>query len=207
MLGSRSTPWARRTARLDHIVHHRGVLSLGRRPAASFARRLMLPVSNHILLRVVRRRGLRPFVPPRVIGNDDWAWQRNQRYGTIAKPSWLLTGGKTTQRTCSDSRSQLSTHPVRAQPGPTGTARWSDTEPTKFRPIRNFVGQGKPNGSRLIRPTLLKIGRVRFSRAVGLVQPVVVSAATAANPSSAASRACAMSASVCAAQRNMLCLG
>ena len=35
------TPWGRRTARLDHIVHHLG-LALGGRPAASFARRLML---------------------------------------------------------------------------------------------------------------------------------------------------------------------
>ena len=49
-------PWARRTARLDHIVHHLG-LALGGRPKASFARRLMLPVSNDTLLRVVRRRG------------------------------------------------------------------------------------------------------------------------------------------------------
>jgi hypothetical protein len=30
-------PWARRTARLDQIVHHLG-LALGGRPAASFAR-------------------------------------------------------------------------------------------------------------------------------------------------------------------------
>ncbi|MFG1240272.1 ISL3 family transposase [Xanthobacter autotrophicus DSM 597] len=75
-------PWARRTARLDHIVHHLG-LALGGRPAASFARRLMLPVSNDTLLRVVRRRGNRHFVPPTIIGIDDWAWRRNQRYGTI----------------------------------------------------------------------------------------------------------------------------
>jgi len=32
-------PWARRTARLDLLVHHLG-LALGGRPAASFARRL-----------------------------------------------------------------------------------------------------------------------------------------------------------------------
>jgi transposase len=44
---------ARRTARLECIVHHLG-LALGGRPAASFARRLMLPVSNDTLLRVVR---------------------------------------------------------------------------------------------------------------------------------------------------------
>lgn len=75
-------PWARRTARLDHIVHHLG-LALGGRPAACFARRLMLPVSNDTLLRLVRRRGRPRFVPPTVIGIDDWAWRRNQRYGTI----------------------------------------------------------------------------------------------------------------------------
>src|SRR5271169_2214548 len=72
----------RRTARLDHIVHHLA-LALGGRPAASFARRLMLPVSNDTLLRLVRRRGSPRFEAPTVVGIDDWAWRRNQRYGTI----------------------------------------------------------------------------------------------------------------------------
>jgi hypothetical protein len=45
-------PWARRTARLDYVVHHLG-LALGGRPAASFAQRLMFPVSNDRLLRAV----------------------------------------------------------------------------------------------------------------------------------------------------------
>ena len=75
-------PWARRTARLDHIVHHLG-LALGGRPAASFARRLMVPASRDTLLRAVRRRCSPRFVPPAVIGIDDWAWRRNQRYGTL----------------------------------------------------------------------------------------------------------------------------
>ena len=75
-------PWARRTARLEHIVHHLG-LALGGRPAAGFARRLMVPVSNDTLLRVVRRRGGPRFAPPAVVGVDDWAWRRNQRYGTL----------------------------------------------------------------------------------------------------------------------------
>lgn len=75
-------PWARRTARLDSIVHCLG-LALGVRPAANFARRLMVPVSNDTLLRVVRRRGCLPFPAPTVVGIDDWAWKRNQRYGTI----------------------------------------------------------------------------------------------------------------------------
>lgn len=48
-----------------------------------FAGRVMMPVSNDTLLCVVRRRGCPPFPAPNVIGIDDWAWRRNQRYGTI----------------------------------------------------------------------------------------------------------------------------
>ena len=73
---------ARRTARLECLVHHLG-LALGGRPAASFAKRLMLPVSNDTLLRVVRRRARRPMEPLTVAGIDDWAFRRNCRYGTI----------------------------------------------------------------------------------------------------------------------------
>lgn len=75
-------PWARRSSRLQKIVHYVG-LALGGRPGQSLARRLLLPVSNDTLLRVVRRCGAPRFVPPTVIGIDDWAWRRNQRYGTI----------------------------------------------------------------------------------------------------------------------------
>ena len=73
---------ARRTLRLDAIVHHLGV-ALGGRPAASLARRLMLPVSKDTLLRVVRRHARRDGSPLHVIGIDDWAWKRGQRYGSI----------------------------------------------------------------------------------------------------------------------------
>ncbi len=75
-------PSARRTARLESIVHHLG-LALGGRPAASFAKRLMLPVSKDTLLRVVRHRSRPPADPLRVIGIDDWAWRRNHRYASI----------------------------------------------------------------------------------------------------------------------------
>jgi transposase len=66
-------PFARRTSRLEGLVHHLG-LALGGRPGQSFARRLLLPVSKDTLLRVVRRHAAAPATEPRVIGIDDWYW-------------------------------------------------------------------------------------------------------------------------------------
>jgi transposase len=74
--------FARCTTRLECIVHQLG-LALGGRPAANLARRLMLPVSNDTLLRVVRRHATWQPGPSTVIGIDDWAFKRGQRYGTI----------------------------------------------------------------------------------------------------------------------------
>ncbi|MEF2559261.1 ISL3 family transposase [Aurantimonas sp. C2-5-R2] len=73
---------ARRTGRMECIVHHLG-LALGGRPAACFAQRLMMPVSNDTLLRVVRRRARSRRESLNVVGIDDFAFRRNHHYGSI----------------------------------------------------------------------------------------------------------------------------
>lgn len=103
--------YGRRTQRLETIVHHLG-LALGGRPAAAFANRLMVPVSNDTLLRVVRRRIVEPNDELSVIGIDDFAFRRGQTYGTIVcdlerrRPVTLLP-----DRALDTSRAWLAAHP------------------------------------------------------------------------------------------------
>jgi transposase len=76
---------ARRTGRMADIVHLLGH-GTGGRPAERILQRLGMPVSDDTVLRVVQRRARRQQTNPspvRVVGIDDWAWQKGQRYGTI----------------------------------------------------------------------------------------------------------------------------
>ena len=109
--GSVLARYGRRTQRLETIVHHLG-LALGGRPAAAFATRLMVPVSNDTLLRVVRRRTAHQNDELTVIGIDDFALQarpnlRNDRLRSgAAEACHPVTGSS-----LDTSRTWLAKHP------------------------------------------------------------------------------------------------
>jgi transposase len=73
---------ARTTARLDQL--HLAIGSaLGGEAGARLAGKAAVPTSPDTLLRRVKRAGPPPSGTPRLVGIDDWAWCKGQRYGTI----------------------------------------------------------------------------------------------------------------------------
>ena len=77
-----AAPWARTTDRFCQTQVDIGS-SLGGEAGSRLAARLAMTTSPDTLLRRVKglKNGSAP--PPRVVGIDDWAWSKGQRYGTI----------------------------------------------------------------------------------------------------------------------------
>jgi transposase len=74
--------YARRTLRLAEVVEAIA-FALGGEAGHRLLLTLGLMLSPDTLLNVIRTTVLPPGPPPRVVGIDDWAWRRRDRYGTI----------------------------------------------------------------------------------------------------------------------------
>lgn len=74
--------YARRTTRLEQSLWHIAY-ALGGKPGSRLAIQLRMPISRDTLLRILRASQNTRLSSPRIIGIDDWAKRKGQRYGTI----------------------------------------------------------------------------------------------------------------------------
>jgi transposase len=81
-LPSLVAPSARRSLRLMQQQQQMG-LALGGNPGARLSSELDRDASRNTFLRLIRRLPLPEPPAPEIVGIDDWAWKKGQRYGTI----------------------------------------------------------------------------------------------------------------------------
>jgi len=74
--------FARRTRRLTQLAYHFG-FEVGGECASRLLRRCAVQLSGDTILRILRSRSVESPPFARIIGIDDWAFKKGQRYGTI----------------------------------------------------------------------------------------------------------------------------
>src|SRR5262249_30351937 len=77
-----AAPWARRTMRLSKLLNACGI-ALGGEAGARLLAHMGLRTSPTTLLRLIQGTPAPAPSAPQVLGVDEWAWRRRQRYGTV----------------------------------------------------------------------------------------------------------------------------
>jgi transposase len=75
-------PYARRTLRQAEFLTEIA-FAQGGKAGAQLAKRLAMPTSRHTLLRLIRSTPVPTRQTPQVLGLDDFAWKKGDRYGTL----------------------------------------------------------------------------------------------------------------------------
>src|SRR5437763_1631785 len=75
-------PYAQRTKRLQEALRQLGLMS-GGQAGADLGSELGISGSRDTILRLLRQSEPPAQSEPHIIGLDDWAWKRRQRYGTL----------------------------------------------------------------------------------------------------------------------------
>jgi len=76
------SPYARRTSRLTAFLKHLA-FTLSAETASKVSKQYGIPTSADSFLYLIRKEEIPPITEPTIIGIDDWAMKKGQRYGSI----------------------------------------------------------------------------------------------------------------------------